>query len=191
MFPPDHAQKLIDELACDDGCKRISAVKKLGSRLHADFCQEPAVLEALLRALQCDPCWGVRRQAAWSLMHQKARTEPAVLALYVSSQVDPHYMVRTRAAEALRILTRGQEQCYAELYKVADALVKVLQAKGYQAGTACARITCNPVCVTGGVILNPSVPTTPESLPSPKGPEKLPKPDPEGKVSFAPAAYLP
>src|SRR5205823_14935245 len=95
---PEHAQKYIDSLSdCgSDCCVRIKAVKKLGSRLHADFCCNPAVLVALTDALLFDRCWEVRYAAAWALFKQDARTNDAVLALYVSSRIDPHYMVRTR-----------------------------------------------------------------------------------------------
>src|SRR5437588_400219 len=84
-------------------CERIKAVKKLGHRLHADFCCDPAVLETLIAALQCDKCWEVRRAAAWAIQSQNARTEEGVLALYIASKLDPHYLVRVAAAEALDI----------------------------------------------------------------------------------------
>ncbi len=153
------------------------------------------VLDALLRALQCDPCWEVRRQAAWSLMLQNARTEPTVLALYLSARIDPHYMVRIRAAEALDILTLGKEECYKELYKAADPLLVVLRSKGYQPGRDCCLITAATSCSPGGGLsVSTTLPETPEEkrgeeetpsepekvpiekLPLPKKPEKLPKP---------------
>jgi hypothetical protein len=189
-----HARKLVQELACDNSCKRIHIVKKLGCRLHADVCRESFVLDALLHALQCDPCWGVRRTAAWSLMHQNARTEPAVLALYMAARLDPHYMVRIRAAEALDILTLGKGPCYQELYKAADQLIVVLRVKGYQPGRDCALITastpCNPLAISTTLPESPAekkaapaeeekVPV--EQLPPPtpaKPPEKLPLPKP-------------
>jgi hypothetical protein len=93
---------------CDCGsncCERIKAAEKLGSRFHADFCCNPEVLTALIGALECDPCWEVRKAAAWAIFTQDARTEDGVLALYVASKADNHYMVRARAAEALDILT--------------------------------------------------------------------------------------
>jgi hypothetical protein len=170
--PAGHAQKLIDELASDDSCRRSAAARKLGCRLHADFCREPAVLDALLRALQCDPCWVVRRQAAWSLMQQNARTEPAVLALYIAARLDPHYMVRVRAAEALDILTLGKEECYKELYKAADQLIVALRSKGYRPGRDCCVITCSAV---GGPAISTTLPATPGQGETPSGePEKVP-----------------
>src|SRR5262249_48847641 len=61
----DHAHCLIEDLHGCTCCDRIKAAKKLGHRLHADFCACPEVLTALIEAMQCDPCWEVRRQAAW------------------------------------------------------------------------------------------------------------------------------
>jgi len=115
-------------------CDRIKAAKKLGSRLHADFCCDPNVVPALLGAVQCDPCWEVRKAAAWSLMLQGARTEDVVLALYVASKVDYHYMVRATAAEALDIITVCCKPCYVELLKIGDSVAKELRARKYKAG---------------------------------------------------------
>ena len=122
---------------CGDGsnsCERIKAAEKLGSRFHADFCCNPEVLEALVGALECDSCWEVRHAAAWSIMLQGARTEEGVLALYIASKADPHYMVRARAAEALDILTVCCKPCYTELYKAGDAIVKELKFRKYKPG---------------------------------------------------------
>ncbi len=115
-------------------CERIKAAEKLGDRLHADFCCNPEVLEALIGALQCDPCWEVRKAAAWSIMLQGARTEEGVLALYVASKVDPHYMVRAEAAQALDILTVCRRECFTELYKVGDTIAVELRARKFKPG---------------------------------------------------------
>ena len=132
-------------------CERIKAAEKLGSRFHADFCCNPAVLDALIAALQCDPCWEVRRAAAWSIMKQGARTEQAIVALYISSKLDPHYMVRSRAAEALDILTVCCGPYYADLYKRADDLIKELKAKGYKPGSANCRVVFGEACAACGL----------------------------------------
>jgi len=175
-FPPEHARNLINELDGKDSCKRVAAVKKLGCRLHADYCLDPAVLDALLHALQCDPCWEVRRAAAWSLFQQDARTEPSVLALYISSRLDPHYMVRIRAAEALDLLTLGKDECYRELYKAADQLIRVLRAKGYRPGRDCCLITSATACAPGGGLsISTTLPETPGEGETPSAePEKVP-----------------
>jgi hypothetical protein len=140
-FGSCHAEKLVAELSSCECCVRIKAVKKLGSRVHADFCSEPCVLNALLSALLCDECWEVRRHAAWSLMLQGARTEPALVALYISSKLDPHYMVRVRAAEALDLLTLCRKECYKGLFEQTDALVKTLRDQKFVPG----REHCNLV----------------------------------------------
>ncbi len=178
----DHVPKLLDELHAKDYCKRRNAVEKLGNRLHADICRQPPVLDALLRALQCDSCWEVRRAAAWALFRQRARTEPVVLALYISSRLDPHYMVRIRAAEALDLLTLGRVECYQEMYKAADQLLRVLRGKGYQPGRDCCLITAATVCGRDGKLaISTTLPETPEKTETPeelgpptREPEKVP-----------------
>ena len=163
VVPAVARRDLINELDCKDSCRHIAVVKKLGCRLHVDYCLEPAMLDALLHALQCDPCWEVRRAAAWSLFQQNARTEPSVLALYISSRLDPHYQVRVRAAEALDLLTLGKVECYTELYKAADQLMRVLQAKGYRAGRDCCLITSATACAPGGGLsISTTLPKTPD-----------------------------
>lgn len=178
---PDHADCLMNALHAGDFCKRRDAVEKLGCRLHADICLQPPVLDALLQALQCDKCWEVRRAAAWALLGQKARTEAVVLALYISSQVDPHYMVRIRSAEALDILTLGRRECYAELYKAADQLIRVLRSKGYQPGRDCCLIRAATACGPDGSLAiattlpeEPKKSTQPEQLGPPVPVEKIP-----------------
>jgi hypothetical protein len=136
-FGSRHAQGFIEHLGCGDCCERIKAAQKLGSRLHADFCDDPAVLGALIAALHCDPCWEVRRAAAWSIAMQGARTHDGVLALYVQSKIDPHYLVRTRAAEALDILTVCRAECFTDVYTEGDSLVKALKAAKYAPGPDC------------------------------------------------------
>jgi hypothetical protein len=122
-----HAHELIDDLAQGDCCVRIKAAKKLGCRWHADFCCDPDVLPALVRALQCDPCWEVRRAAAWAIAMQDARVEQGVLALYLASKLDPHYLVRAKAADALDVLLVCRRECFKDLFKEADELAKVLK----------------------------------------------------------------
>jgi hypothetical protein len=134
LFHAEHAQGLIETVQIGDSCQRHKAVKKLGCRLHADYCRDPAVLDTLIGALQCDPCWEVRRAAAWSLMGQDARTDAGLLALYIASKLDPNYQVRTRAAEALDIVTRCRVRCYKQLFASADVLIGQLRALNYKPG---------------------------------------------------------
>ncbi len=135
LFGNCHVEALIEQLHTGDCCERIEAARKLGNRFHADFCSQPCVLSALAQALHCDPCWEVRRAAAWSIGLQGARTEEGVLALYVQSKVDPHYMVRVRAAEALDIMTLCRQDCFKCVYEQGDALVKELKKAKYAPGS--------------------------------------------------------
>jgi hypothetical protein len=134
----EHAHKLIDELNSACCCDRIKAAEKLGSRLHADFCCDPEVLAALSHALLCDTCWEVRRAAAWGIAGQKARTNLGVMSLYISSKIDPHYLVRDAATDALTELLVCRRNCFRETFAQADAMVKTLKGK-YRPG--------NPDCI--------------------------------------------
>jgi len=163
----ENAQRLICELQNGSCCcDRISAAHKLGCHLHADFCCDPEVLTALIGAMQCDSCWEVRREAAWSIMKQKARTDEAVLALYVSSQLDPHYMVRSRAAESLDILTLCHKTCYKSLYASADVLIVQLRKFGYKPGSKDCMVLIQSWCA--GLGLTPAAPVSAQA-PLPAG----------------------
>jgi hypothetical protein len=135
QWKSEHAHKLIEDLDnCCDCCARIKAVEKLGCPLHADWCCDPEVLAVLIRELRCDKCWEVRRVAAWGIQHQNARTEEGVLALYIASKTDRHYLVRVAAAEALDILTLNHKTCFVETLKGADVLIVQLKKLGYKPG---------------------------------------------------------
>lgn len=137
----ERAHWLIEDLCHGSCCDRIKAAEKLGCRLHADFCCDPEVLPALVGALLCDTCWEVRRAAAWSLTLQQARTEYAVRALYISSKMDHHFLVRDRAAEALDILTVCRKDCFKEELKMTDEAIKLLRQQQFKPGSAgCAAI---------------------------------------------------
>jgi hypothetical protein len=151
----------MDELNSCDCCERIRTVKKLGHRLHADFCCDPSVLETLIATLQCDKCWEVRREAAWAIQHQNARTDQGVLALYIASKLDPHYLVRVAASEALDILTIGRRECFTETLKSGDELIKQLKKQGYKPGSDNCRVEF--------VAPAPAAPAKQEPLPLPKG----------------------
>jgi hypothetical protein len=147
-----HSQEIICTLTTScECCERIKAAEKLGCRLHADFCCCPEVLNALIGALECDPCWEVRRAAAWSILGQNARTEDGVLALYIASKIDPHYLVRARAAEALDILTLCRKECFKCTYERADELIKELKKNKWKPGTCeCRIISVSSGCCQGG-----------------------------------------
>lgn len=172
-----HAQKLIDELChAECCCDRIKAAHKLGSRLHADFCCCPEVLNTLVGALQCDTCWEVRRAAAWGIAMQNARTDQGVLALYVASKMDPHYLVRDRAAEALSILILCRGDCYKDLFKGGDDLIKYLKKNGYKPGSDTCHVLFADGCASCGLGHGTVVAhDTPTMLPPapPPAPEKI------------------
>lgn len=149
VFGEDHAQKLID--AAGHGCckDRIKAVKKLGHHLHADFCCNPDVLAALVKALLCDTCWEVRRAAAWSITKQNARVPQGILALYLASKLDPHFLVRDGAAEALDVLVVCRRDCYQDLFKNGDELVKQLRGKYQPTSGDCISLDALASCCAG------------------------------------------
>jgi hypothetical protein len=198
LFAPGHAEGLLQELKCNDSRRRLKVVKKLGCRFHADFCMTPEVLDALTGTLLCDPCWEVREAAAWAIVGQKARTDGGVLALYLASKLDPHYMVRTKAAEALDILTVCRRGCFSELYKSADVLIEQLRGMGYRPGTGDCQVKLVDAC--SGCGMAPVVEAPTPSLPLldgstlPMGPviapgmdaEKLGPPRPVEKKSAKP-----
>jgi hypothetical protein len=186
LFGPEHAQCLIEALHCGNACERLKAAQKLGSRFHADFCCDPCVLEALVNALECDPCWEVRRAAAWGLLGQNARTENGVLALYIASKVDSHYLVRARAAEALDILTVCRAACYKCLYERGDRIVKRLKELKWKPGMDCCReVFCAAVVAADAP---PEVPAPPVEKLQEKPAEKLPTPKTSLELVPTPAA---
>jgi hypothetical protein len=145
------AQTILCDLTSGDCCVRIRAAKRLGHRWNGHFCCDCDLLPGLVRALLCDPCWEVRRAAAWSIAMQGARTELGVVALYISSKLDHHFMVRDRAAEALDILTLCRKECYKELYKTADEVIKKLKEDKVRPGSdKCDAILCSLPSFHGG-----------------------------------------
>lgn len=162
-FGPEHAQKYLDCLPNGTCCERIKAIHKLGSRLHVDLCQTPCAAAALIAALLTDPCWEARREAAGSLLWQQVPSEPILLALHVSSKLDPHFMVRAKAAEALDVLTVCRKPCYAALFEAGDALVKELRAKKVVPGTPAMPPLLAPLAV--GTTSEPAQAALPEATP--------------------------
>ncbi len=188
----EHAHKLMDELNRCDCCERIRTVKKLGHRLHADFCCDPCVLEVLISTLQCDRCWEVRRAAAWAIQHQNARTEQGVLALYIASKLDPHYLVRVAAGEALDILIIGRRECFEGTLKSGDELIAQLKKQGYKPGSDNCRVVLGGGCCGAAVPATPApaAPVQPEPLPLPKGNPAKAKPA-AAEISLLPVQSAP
>ncbi len=166
----EHVQKLLDQLCTGCCCERIHAAKKLGSRLHADVCCNPEVATALVKALQCDTCWEVRKAAAWALAYQGARTRMGVLGLYLASKLDPHWMVRQAATEALDVMLVCRRDCYKDLFAAGDALARKLAGKYKPTGGSCVELTEECLALAGESAIPPQVMAAPtvETVPAPK-----------------------
>jgi hypothetical protein len=139
----ERAHKLLEDLCAEDCCTRIKAARHLGHRYEADYCCNPEVLDGLVKALLSDCCWEVREAAAWSIFKQNARTEYALVALYVSSKRDAHYLVRVRAAEAIDELILCRKECYKKLFDATDALVEQLATEKVRPGRDKAELIIN------------------------------------------------
>jgi hypothetical protein len=185
LYDSAHAQKLIAGLASPSWCQRQRGVEWLGSRLHADFCRDPEVLRTLSTVLQCDPCWHVRRAAAWAIFRQRANTAEGLLSLYISSQLDPHYLVRMRALEAIDILTVTAPSCYKPLFERGDKLIAELRAKKYEPGSEKCWVILDSACAAAGISQPPPATTpspAPSSQPAPERPPErldLPRENPQ------------
>ncbi|HEV3262353.1 MAG TPA: HEAT repeat domain-containing protein [Gemmataceae bacterium] len=165
----EQAQRLIEQLHCDCCCDRINAAHKLGCRLHADYCCTPEVLTSLVQALQCDTCWKVRKTAAWSIAYQGARTRMGVLSLYLASKLDPNFLVRDAAADALDVLIVCRRECYKDLFEAADQLAKKLAGSYQPTKGQCVNIFDQCVALSGmaPTITVEGMPGTPELLSAP------------------------
>lgn len=175
LYPIRHGQELIAQLSDPSWCVRQRAAQKLGCRLHADFCCDPLVLRSLLIALHCDPCWHVRKAAAAAVEGQGASTPDALLFLYVSSRLDPHYLVRVRAVRALDVLTAPAAPCYKTLFETGDRLITELRKQNYRAGTEKCYLIFGLACARCGLALDgvPAIPTP--AATTPQSPERPPE----------------
>lgn len=146
--PPEKYVRRLRAEACYD---RRLAAKKLGCRLHHEYANDPLVLGTLVNSLQCDKCPEVRQAAAWSIFKLSARSNRSLLALYISSKLDPHYMVRVKAAEAVDILTVRDRPRYEGLLETGDKLVEDLKAHDFVPGSDKCRVLLNQACSRCGV----------------------------------------
>jgi hypothetical protein len=179
-----HAHKLLDDLCAEDCCTRIRAAKKLAHRCHGDFCCDCDILPALVKALLADPCWKVRRHAAWAIAMQGARTEFALVALYVSSKTDAHYMVRDRATDAIDQLILCRRECYKKLFLATDGLVRVLQSQKVRPGRDKADLIVNWLHEAEAAVAPTTLPPQKTEKPQPQPnqnekTERLPRTQPE------------
>jgi hypothetical protein len=162
-------------------CERIRAAEKLGHRCHADACCDPDIIPALVHALQDDPCWEVRKAAAWSIAYQGVRGKYAVLALYLASTLDPHYLVRDGAASALDILIVCRRSCpdYKELFEAADELIKEVRSrKLYKPGDSPFSLNFEGLCARSGLVAAEPAALSPSAADRVPVPELLPAPKP-------------
>jgi hypothetical protein len=126
----EHAQELISQLKTNPCCcDRIRAAEKLGCRLHADWCCDPDIIDALAHAVQFDSCWEVRKAAAWSIAYQRARNETGVTSLYLASKLDTHFLVRDAANDALGVLLVCRRDCFKGLFEQLDKIVTRLRGR--------------------------------------------------------------
>jgi hypothetical protein len=184
IFSPAHAQKLIEQLRSDEPKHRIDAARKLGCRLHADFCKSPEVLDALTQALSSDVAWQVRWQAAWSLAEQGASVPEAVYALYVASKLDKNYNVRFYAGQALRALTAHCKHGCKDLCLAADEFIARVGSEYDPSNGKCVDLVAEFHHGHLGTIAETTVvPAAPnaEPIPAPKDPGKDSKDNKEAK----------
>jgi len=143
--------RLLDQLEdCHYRC-RAQAAHGLGCRLHADFCCNPEIVSALVHALQCDPCWVVRRQAAWAIAYQGVANQCGWTALFLASRLDPHYLVRDAAANALSVLeTQISLGCIKEWRTMGEEFEKLVKSK-YKPGKEDCYSVYPPFCECYGM----------------------------------------
>src|SRR5262249_12841073 len=146
-------------------------------------------------ALFYDPCWLVRRHAAWSIHGQRAYTDEALLALYISSKIDPHVQVRARAAEAIDVLTLCRRKCYKDLFAFGDKAIKELMSIKFIPGRPDAREKYALVDLAalsapeGASVGTPIMLSGPSTIPAPsEGNFVLP---PGAEIIPAPAQLMP
>ncbi len=142
--------KLLDQLCHGDCCcVRIKAAEKLGCRLYANWNCSPEIADALIQAMECDTCWEVRRAAAWSLALQGARTQYVVLALYMASKFDRHYLVRDTSVQALAVLVPCNLQCcYGKLFESVDKAGKDIRSYYNPTNHQCVHVELSCGCIT-------------------------------------------
>ena len=152
------------------------AARKLWHRWNGDVCCDPAVEPALLHALLCDPCWEVREAAASALLFQHDNQPAAVVALFVSSKLDHHYLVRSKSGEALDIVLLCRRGCFKDLFgDVGKQLLAALTKAGFRPGTANCMFIMDQCAAACGIAAEPALTPAP-GLPSPEALPPLPMP---------------
>jgi len=171
------ADKYVHELECADCCcDRITAARKLAHRWNGDVCCDPQVEPALIHALLCDPCWEVREAAASALLFQHDNQPPAVVALFVSSKLDHHYLVRAKSGEALDIVLLCRRACFKDLLgDMGKQLLAALAKAGFRPGTANCMFIMDQCAAACGIAAE-GAPLPSQQLPAPEQLPPLKKP---------------
>ena len=98
---------------------------KLGCRWYTNAACREEVVTALITSLQCDGSYEVRVKAAWAIAFQRLANQCGWTALYVSSRLDPHWLVRDTSANALKVIETQLEPDIIRAWKTrGDGLVK-------------------------------------------------------------------
>jgi len=119
------AAELIAQLSSCSTRDRQVAARKLGNAWNVNIQSHPEVVVALITALQCDSAWEVRNNAAWAIAFQNVANQSGWTCLYVASKLDPHWMVRDTAANAMKVIeARVCLDCIKSWKTRADSLVK-------------------------------------------------------------------
>ena len=99
------------------------------------------------------------------------------MALYLASKMDPHYLVRDAANDALGVLLVCRRECFKDTFAAADDLAKKLGGR-YKPGTPeCLQLlgTCGAADgPSNGILIEepaPAPPGKPAPAPLPKGSE--------------------
>jgi len=119
---------------CCTRSQRVKAAHALGS---FDACCCPQVVPALIHALMCDKDWQVRAAAARALRWSQplncdaascdCQREEVVAALRIAEKLDPYWIVRSEAKDALGVLGVCNKCCFDEIEKKADEIAAKLK----------------------------------------------------------------
>jgi hypothetical protein len=117
--------RLLEQLQDCRPHERAVAAGRLGCCLYTNPDCHPEVVTALVTSLQCDGAYEVRVKAAWAIAFQKITNRCGWTSLYVSSQLDPHWLVRDTSANALKVIETQLEPETIRAWKTrGDGLVR-------------------------------------------------------------------
>jgi hypothetical protein len=129
-FSAAHTAKAVEQLQDCRPHDRSMAVCKLGCCLYTNPACHPEVVPALITSLQCDGAYQVRVKAAWAIAFQNIANQCGWTALYVSSQLDPHWLVRDTASNALKVIETQLDPSIIAAWKTrGNALAKQWKGK--------------------------------------------------------------